>query len=155
MSRAKRIVHKNVAERSHFLGQLGVVLFLAFVHAAVFKQHHLASCHIDTVHPVGLERHIVAQQFGQSFGHGCQGIFGFEFALGGSTQMAGDHDGCARIECHLNARHRGADACVFGDVARIVLRHVQIGADENTLAFDLALLAQIRKTNDVHGNSLR
>jgi hypothetical protein len=43
----------------------------------------------------------------------------------------------------LNAGHRGANARVFCDVAGIVLRHIQIGANENSLAFDFALLAQI------------
>jgi hypothetical protein len=43
----------------------------------------------------------------------------------------------------LDARHRGANARVFCDVTGIVLRHIQIGANENPLAFDFALLAQI------------
>jgi hypothetical protein len=58
------------------------------------------------------------------------------------------------IKGHLNARHRSANACVLGDVASIVLRHIQICTYENTLAFDFALLAQIGKTNDVHESSL-
>ena len=57
--------------------------------------------------------------------------------------MAGDHDSSASVERHLNAGHRGANARVFCDVAGIVLRHIQIGANENSLAFDFALLAQI------------
>ena len=69
--------------------------------------------------------------------------FWLEIAFRGATQVACDHHGCARIKGHLNARHRGANTSVFCDVARIVLRHIQIGANENSLAFDFALLAQI------------
>ena len=57
--------------------------------------------------------------------------------------MAGHHHGGACIQGHLNAGHGGANAGVFRDVARIVLRHIQIGTDKNTLAFDFALCAQI------------
>jgi hypothetical protein len=57
--------------------------------------------------------------------------------------VACHHDGRASIKGHLNAGHRRANARVFRDLARIVLRHIQIGANENTLTFDFALLAQI------------
>jgi hypothetical protein len=35
-------------------------------------------------------------------------------------------------------------------VASIILRHIEVGADKNALAGDLALGAQIGETDDVH-----
>jgi hypothetical protein len=53
--------------------------------------------------------------------------------------------------------NRGADARVFGDVAGVVLRHVQIGADEHALAAHLPLGDQVGQAdellNGLHGTS--
>jgi len=110
----------------------------------------LAGFDLHTVHPVGNQRHSAAEQLAQAFGHRFEGVFGFELAFGGAAQVRGDHDSCACFERHANGRHAGADARVFGDLAIIVLRHVQVGADENTFAFGRAVGAHIRKTNHVH-----
>ena len=64
--------------------------------------------------------------------------------------MAGHHHGGPGIQRHLDARNAGADAGVFGDVTGIVLRHIQIGTDENTFAGHLALGDQIRKADHLH-----
>jgi len=48
--------------------------------------------------------------------------------------VAGDHHRGTGIERHPDAGHAGADAGVFGDVAGIVLRHVEVGADKHPLA---------------------
>ncbi len=131
---AKGVVHKHVAQGGKFFGQFRGVFLFADVDTAVFQQHDLAGLHRHTIDPVGHQRHLAAQQFAESFGHRGQRVFGFEGALGGAAQVAGDHHGSARIECHLDARHAGADAGVFGDVAGVVLRHIEVGADKNPLA---------------------
>jgi hypothetical protein len=41
------------------------------------------------------------------------------------------------VEGVLDGRDRGADAGVFGDVAGVVLGHVEVGADEDALAGDV------------------
>ena len=151
---AKGIVHKDVAQRGQLFRQRLVVLFLAHVHAAVFQQHHLAGCHLHTIDPVGHQRHFAAQQLRQALGHGGQRVFGFELAFGGAAQVAGDHDGSARFQGHFNGGHRGTHARVFGDLARIVQGHVQVGTDKYTLALGLALGAEVGKTQDVHGSSI-
>jgi hypothetical protein len=51
----------------------------------------------------------------------------------------------------LDAGHAGADAGVFGDGAAVVLRDVEVGADENALATGLALGTQIGEADDGHG----
>jgi hypothetical protein len=69
--------------------------------------------------------------------------------------VRGDHDGRAGIQRHADGRHAGADAGVFGDGAALVLRHVEVGADEDTFALHGALRAQVGKADDVHGRQLR
>jgi hypothetical protein len=46
---------------------------------------------------------------------------------------------------------RGAHTRVFGDAARVVLRHVEVGTDEDALAGSLALRTEIGEADDVHG----
>jgi hypothetical protein len=65
--------------------------------------------------------------------------------------VGGDHHRGAGLQGHLDAGHRGADAGVLGDAARVVQRDVQVGADEHALARHLALGDEIGETDDVHG----
>jgi hypothetical protein len=58
------------------------------------------------------------------------------------------------MQRHFNARDACPDTGVLGDVASVILRHVEVGADKNTLAGNLALGAKVGKTNDVHGDTL-
>jgi hypothetical protein len=93
----------------------------------------------------------LAQQFGQARGHRGQRVFGLELALGRAAQVAGDHDGGTGVQRHADAGHAGADARVFGDVAGVVLRHVEVGADEHALALGLALGHEVGESDDLHG----
>jgi hypothetical protein len=113
---AKGVVHKDIAQGGQLAGQLFLVLLLADIDAAVFQQHHLARGHGHAVHPVGKQRHVAAQQLGQALGHGSQRVFGLERAFGRAAQVAGHHHGGARVQGHADARNRGADAGVFGNV---------------------------------------
>ena len=61
-----------------------------------------------------------------------------------------DHHGGAGIKRHTDARQRGANTGIFGNGAMLVLRHIQVGTDENTLAGHPALGAQVCKTKDIH-----
>ena len=65
--------------------------------------------------------------------------------------MAGDHHRRAGGQRHLDARHGRADAGVFADVAVVVKRHIEVGADEDTLALGFSLGAQVGEAEDVHG----
>ncbi|MNV67285.1 hypothetical protein D3C71_1600790 [compost metagenome] len=155
MRGAKRVVHKNVAQRSQLAGQLFLVLLFAHVQAAVFQQHDLTGGHGDAVHPVRDQRHLGAQQLCQTCGHGGQGILGFERAFCWPTQVAGHHDRGACVQRYANAGDGCADAGVFGDVASVVLRNIEVGTDEDALALGLALGTQVGKAEDIHGvNSL-
>ena len=85
--------------------------------------------------------------------HRCQRILGLAVAFGRAPEVAGDHHGSASGQRHLNGRHRGTNAGVLGDVALVVERHVEVGADKYPLTTHLVLCAQIGKAKNVHGNS--
>jgi hypothetical protein len=68
--------------------------------------------------------------------------------------VRGDHHGRAAGQGHLDAGHRSADAGVLGDVARVVLRHVEVGPDEDAAAAGTAFVAEVGKAQDIHGGSL-
>ena len=155
MGSAKRIVHKHVAQRGHFAGQRFVVFLLARVDAAVLQQHHLAGLHGHAIDPVGGQSHLTAEQLCKASRHRSQRVFRLERALNGPTQVAGDHDRRARAECHLNARHRCANTCVFGDLARIAQRHVEVSADEDALAAHGTGGTKVGEASELHGGVSR
>ena len=152
MGGAEGVVDIDVGQRGELAGQRFVVLLLALVQAAVLEQHDLARLHFDAIDPVGDQRHFAAEQFAQARGDRRQRVFRLERAFGRTTQVRRHHHGGAGFERHPDARHRGADAGVFGDAAGVVLRDVEIGADEDALPGDFALGAQIGKADDVHGD---
>lgn len=69
--------------------------------------------------------------------------------------MGRDHHGGARCQRLLNGRHRGTHAGVFGDIALIVLRDVEVGSDENTFAGHFAFGDQIGETQYFRHGSQR
>jgi hypothetical protein len=150
---AECVVDVDVAELGHLLRELVGILLFALVDAAVFEQHQLAGRDVHAVfNPVRHQRHVAAEQFGEAPGDRRKRVFRLEFAFSGAAQVRGDHHGRAGVERSLDGRHGGADAGVFGDVALIVLRNVQVGADEHALAGQLAFGDQIGETQYlVHG----
>jgi hypothetical protein len=132
------------------LRQLFVVLLLALVEAAVLQQHHLAGRDLHAIDPAGNQRHLAAEQFAHACSHRRQGILGLELALGRPAQVRSDHHRGAGLQRLLDAGHAGADSGVLGDLAGIVLRHVQVGTDEDTLTRHLAGGDEIGKTKNVH-----
>ena len=148
---AEGIVHEDVAQRRHLPRQRLVILLLALVDAAVLEQHDLAGLDVDSVDPVRAQRHVAAEQFTEARSHRRQRILGLEGAFGRPAQVRGHHHRRAGVERHADARHRGADARVFGDVAGVILRHVEVGADEDALAGDAALGDEVGESKDIHG----
>ncbi len=152
MGGAEGVVHEDVAELAQFGRQFGLVLLLTHVEAAVFQQHHLAGLHLKAAfHPVRHQAHGLAQQLRQARGHGGERVLGLELTLHRAAQVRRHHDGGPGVQGHADGRHAGADAGVLGDGAAVVLRHVQVGANEDALALCAALRAQIGKTDEVHG----
>jgi hypothetical protein len=147
---AKGVVDKDVAQRGHLFCQLGVVLLLPLVDAAVLQQNDLAGRNTDAIDPVRHQGYGPPQQLRQARGYRRQGVFRLELPFGWPPQMGGDHHGRSRVQRHLDARNRSANAGVFGDAARIILRHIQVSSDKDALALGFALGAQIGKSQDVH-----
>ncbi len=58
------------------------------------------------------------------------------------------HDGSAPRDAVADARQRRADARVVGDRAVIVLRHVEVGADEHALAVDVDIAEAQKRHRD-------
>ena len=139
MRGAERVVDVNVAQRCDLAGEGLVVLLLALVDAAVLEQHHLARLHVHAADPVAPERHLAPEQFAQAPGDGGERILRPELAFLGPPQVRGDHHRGAFLQREADARQRGADARVVGDGAGLVLRHIEIGADEDPLAAQLKL----------------
>jgi hypothetical protein len=132
---AEGVVHEDVAQRGHLARQRLVVLLLALVDAAVLQQHHLAGLPRRT--PSTQWRPADTRRPSSSPGGrppGPANRLGLELAFGRAAQVAGDHHRRTGVQRHADAGHRGADAGVFGDAAGVVLRHVEVGTDEHTLA---------------------
>ena len=55
------------------------------------------------------------------------------------------------LQGHFNAGNTGANARVFGNTARVILRHVQVRTNKNPFTGNLALGTQFRKANNSHG----
>jgi hypothetical protein len=149
---AEGVVHEDVAQLRHLLRQLGLVLLLALVQAAVLQQHHLAGLDGHAVDPVGLQAHRTAEQLGHARRHRGQRVLRLELALGGAAQVRGDHHRRAGLQALADGRQRGADAGVLGDVAGVVLRHVEVGADEDALTLELASGDQVGEAEDVQSS---
>ncbi len=114
------------------------VLLLALVTAAVLEQHDFARGHREAaINPVLHQLHRLAEQLAHAGSDRRQRIGRLELAFGRTTEMRSDHHCSAFRQCQLDAGNRGADAGVFGDVAGIILRHVEIGTDEHALVLQV------------------
>jgi hypothetical protein len=62
--------------------------------------------------------------------------------------LRGHHHRRTGVERQANAGQRGPDAGVFSDAAVCVLRHIEVGTDEDALTSHPALGTQVGKPND-------
>ena len=131
MRGAEGIVHINITQRGVGLAELGIVFLLAFVHTHVLQHHHFAGLRARRVlPPIAAHGHGEAEQAAQMRGHGCEVVFGLEFALGGTAEVAHQDNGRAVIQAVAHRGERGADAGVVADFA-VFNRHVQVGTDQH------------------------
>ena len=146
VDRAEGVGHVHVGHTGHLLGQLRVVLGLARLKAGVLQQHDLAALQGGGLglgvgaHHVGGHDHVFAQQLAQPLGHRLQGQLGLHLALGLAQVGAGD-DSRPLVQQVLDSGQGGADALVVGDgVGGLVLRDVEVAAQEHLLAGDVNVL---------------
>ena len=94
---------------------------------------------------------VATEQFAEALRHRRERVLRLELAFGGTAEVRRDHHRRAGVERHADRRHGGADARVLGDVARVVLRNVEVGTDEDTAAGELAAGGQLSEGIDAHG----
>ena len=140
---AEGVVRVDVAELRHLLRELVAVLLLALVHAAVLEQHHLPGLQRRVpraaVDPVADQRHRYAEQLGQALADRRERVLRLPLAFVRAAEMRRDHHRGAAPERVPDRGYGRPDARVVGDVAGVVLRHVQVGADEHALAADVEI----------------
>jgi hypothetical protein len=140
MRRAEGIVHVEVGEAGEGLGELGVVLGLPRLEAAVLEQQDLFGGELPR-HPgdvVADDRgrllHLQIEQIPEppaDGGHG-EGRVGSLWA----AEMRDEDDARPGFSEQLDGRQRGPDPGVVGDRAALE-RHVQISAQQDPAAVDI------------------
>ncbi len=148
---AECVVHIDVAQLGHLLRQLVAILLLARVDPAVFQQHHLAGNRRRRRRPSPASAPPAgpaARTGGARPAPACPR--GLNAPSVGRPRWEVTITAAPASSACADGRHRGADAGVFGDIAGIVLRHVEIGADEHALALELTLLGQVGEANELH-----
>ena len=158
MGAAKGVHHVDVAQLGELLRHALVVLGLALVKAGVFQHQDLAGLERlgggfglgagGGAHEVDLD---ARQQGGQVVGRHLHAVLGVRAILG-AAEVAHQHDGGAVVEQVLDGGQGGADAGVVGDGAGgLVLRHVEVDADQGALALPVHVLDGLL----VHGGLLK
>ena len=89
---------------------------------------------INTIDPVSKQFDLATKQLRQALRDRRQRIFRLELPLNRSPQMRGHHDCSTRIARLANCRNRSPNTRIFGDIAGIILRNIEICTDEDTFA---------------------
>jgi hypothetical protein len=147
-------VHEDVAQRAILRASPASFFFSPGVDAAVLEQHDLPRRDLDAVDPVRAQRDLTAEQLAQPLRHRRQRIRGLEAPSVGRPRCDVTITAAPASSAMRMQGTEGADARVLGDLAGVVLRHVQVGADEDALAGHAALGNEVGKAKDVHGGIL-
>ena len=147
MHDAEAVGDEDVGQSGELGGEglaLGVVLRgLSGVEAYVLQQDDLAVTGSGDgglgglAHGVFSEGHLDAGDLGKAIGDRSQGVVGVDLPLG-TSQVGGDDHLGAGVEQGAQGGQSGLDAAVVGDVLVGVQRHVEVGADQDSLALEVA-----------------
>jgi hypothetical protein len=99
-----------------------------------FEEDQLAGRDLDAVHPVANQRDLAAEDFAEARGDRRERVGFRELPFLRPAEVRGHHHRRALVERHADAGRGRADARVVRDAAVVVLRDVEVGADEDTLA---------------------
>ena len=142
---AEAVGDEDIGQGGELSGEglaLGVVLRgLGSVEADVLQQDDLAVTGCGDSGLGGLtdgvlgERHLGTGHLSEALGHGGQGVVGVGLALG-TPEVGGDDDLGTGVEQGAQGGQSGLDTAVVGDVLVGVQRHVEVGADQDSLALD-------------------
>ena len=139
VGRAEGVVDIDVAVAGKLLGEIRIILFLFVMEAEVFKQADFAFLQggNDAVRVFAddILGHLdgAAQQLAQAQGGRSQGVLHVELALG-AAQVAHQHDFGVLVHQVFDGGQRAHNAVIVGDLAFLVLRYVEVNADDDTLA---------------------
>ena len=147
MHDAEAVGDEDVGQGGELSGEglaLGVILGgLGGVEAHVLQQDDLTvaccgdGCLGGLAHGVLSESHLDTGDLGEALGDGSQGVVGVDLPLG-APQVGGDDHLGAGVEQGAQGGQSGLDAAVVGDVLVGVQRHVEVGADQDSLALEVA-----------------
>ena len=135
MGGAERIANVEVAEAGQFAGEYRVVLVLLLVEAQVLKHQHITNVHIrhrlhrGVADAIGGKVDRLLQQLAEQGGNWLEAVLHVRLALWPAQMRHQDHL-TAMLQQIVDGRQMGADAGVVGDVAILVLRHVEVNAHQ-------------------------
>ena len=136
---AECIVDKDVRHVGKRLGQRGIVLGLALLETHVLEQDRLARLYLSgkllrvLADNVLGQLDFLAEQLAQALCNRRERILHVDFALRTAEVRAEDHSGVV-VQQVLDGLERRTDALVVGDVAVLVLRHIEVAAGNDLLA---------------------
>ena len=142
---AEGVVDVDLSHVGHSLCQSCVILGLALLEANVLKQNSLARLYLCRellcvlADNVLRELDFLTEQLGQALCDRRQGVLHVELALR-TAQVRAQNNCCVVAEQVLDGLERCADALVIGDVAVLVLRNVEVAADDNLLTGNVNIL---------------
>src|SRR6185369_8207926 len=144
----KGVVHVDVAAVRQLLRKLGIVLLLPGVEADIFQHHYFARLQgvYQLVHlwseAVRSLDDLLADQLGQTLRSGGHGVFRFLLPLR-TAEVGGKHYLCSLLERIFDGRHSAGYPGIFGDIPLLVLRNVEVDADEDLLPFQVFQLIDV------------
>ncbi|EGE56036.1 hypothetical protein RHECNPAF_770084 [Rhizobium etli CNPAF512] len=146
VSGGEGVVDINIAVGGKRLGEVGIVLFLAFVEARVFQKQDITVIHRGDggggglAGAVGRRRHGVIEHFLDGGGNQRQRQIRRRAVLRSAEMGEQDHLGALLGQFEDRRRHT-LDARRIGDLA-ILDRNVEVDADEHALAADVGEIVE-------------
>ncbi len=156
MGRAEGVVHIDVGEGGEAAGEVVAVLRLGLVEAEVLEEQHFAGGEAlrrlfrGRAYAVFDEMHRDAEALAERVRDDGQGELGLALALG-PAQMGSQHHARLRGEQAFERRQGGPDPAVVGDPT-VGERHVQVRADEDAKAGEVACGEQVVEALDGQGD---
>ena len=138
MCGAERVVDKDIRHVGKRLGQRGIVLGLALLKTHVLEQDRLARLNLSgellriLADNVLRQLDFLAEQLAQALCNRRERILHVNLALRTAEVRAKDNC-CIVIQQVFDRFERSADALVVGDVAVLILRHIEVAAGNNLL----------------------
>ena len=145
MCGAEGVVDVDLSHVGHSLCQSCVILGLALLETNVLEQDSVTRLNLGSqllcvlAYNVLCELDLLTEQLGQALCNRSQRVLHVDLALR-AAQMRAQDDCCVVAQQVVDGLERCADALVIGDVAVLVLRNVEVAANDNLLAGNVDIL---------------